>query len=145
RGAAGPVRWRTLAGLCASAAGIAVLVLYFASAARLVAYPWDWSPNEGLVLDYARRLLSDPRSLYPRDTVVPSPDYYGPTTPLLLAPAVALFTDAWPASRLVALGWAAAIAGGVYALVRRRARRSLALLSAALAFAPLGLSCFYVV
>jgi hypothetical protein len=139
------VRWRALLDLCAMAAAAAVIVLYLASAASLMGYPWDWSPNEGLVLDYARRLFSDPLSLYPRGTVVPSPDFYGPLVPLLLAPIVALFPDPWPPARLVALGWSAAIAGAAYALVRQRSRRPLALLGAALVLAPLGLSCFYVV
>jgi hypothetical protein len=139
------IRWRTLAAVSAAAAGGAVILLYFASAARLLAYPWDWSPNEGLVLDCARRLVRDPLSLYPRGTVVPSPDYYGPFTALLLAPAATLFANPWPGSRLVALLWSVAIGAGVYGLVRQRGGRPLSLLSAALVYAPLGLSCFYMV
>src|SRR5215475_11096668 len=75
-------------GVAAAVASVALLAAYALRAAVLIVYPWDWSPDEGLALDYARRLAVDPASLYAK-SAVPFPSAYGPLLPLLLAPIVA--------------------------------------------------------
>lgn len=130
--------------LVAVALAVAVLVvLAFArDAASILRYPWDWSPDEGLAIDYARRVLDAPQTLYTR-TVVPFPLAYNPLLPLLLAPLVRSTDAPLLPARLLALAWTLATAVAVYRLVRKRARPVLALLSVALVLAPGDLSFWH--
>jgi len=94
-------RW-TLAGAALTAtATLLVVAAYLFLAGTLVTYPWDWSPDQGLYLDYGRRVLEDPGSLYPH-RAVPFPSAYGPLVPVLLAPLVGL-PRPLEAARLLAL------------------------------------------
>ena len=124
------------------AAAVAVLIVFAAGAARLAAYPFDWSPDEGLRLDYARRLREAPGTLYSR-TTVPFPMAWTPLLPVLLAPIVAASDHPLAPARALACLWTAVIAGSVYLLVRRRARWPLALATAALSLAVLDLSIWF--
>jgi hypothetical protein len=128
--------------LVAAALAAGVFLVYIAHALALVLYPWDWSPDDGLALDYARRVLDAPATLYPRGTTVPFPAAWGPLLPVVLVPAV---TGGAPMARarLIALVWTALMAAAVYALVRRRARPPLALAASALSLAPMGLTFWY--
>lgn len=120
---------------------LAVLALYLAAALALVRYPWDWDPGEGLGIDYGRRLVEAPGTLYAR-TVTPFPSAYGPLLPALLAPVARMEAPLGPA-RVVALLWTAALLVAVYLLVRPVAPPALALASVALALAPLEVSFWY--
>jgi len=120
--------------LAVSASGL-VLAAYLVRAWALVAYPWDWSPDEGLYLDHARRLLEAPGALHAR-SFVPFPSAYGPVLLLLLAPVIGAPAGALFAARLVALGWTVAGTLAVYLLVRRAAPPPLALAACALALVP---------
>ena len=139
RGALGA---RLLTGL-SLAASLAVFGLYAAHALVLVRYPFDWSPDEGLSLDYGRRLLEDPATLYGH-SAVPFPSAYGPLLPALLAPVVRVAAEPLAPARLLALGWTALGGLGVFLLVRQVAPPPLALASAALALAPFDLTFWYV-
>jgi hypothetical protein len=119
-----------------------VVLGYLVRARVLVSYPWDWSPDEGLYLDYARRALEDPRSLYPR-RAVPFPSAYGPLVPALMAPLVRLPRPLL-AARLMALAWTAVGAAAVAELVRRRAGLAWAAAAVALYLAPFDLSFWHV-
>jgi hypothetical protein len=112
-----------------------VLALYAAHAARLIAFPWDWTPDEGLDLDYAQRLLRAPGSLWRADSVVPFPCAYGPVLPALLLPVAWLAPQSLGAARVVAFAWTACGALAAYLLARREAPPSLALAGAALSLA----------
>jgi hypothetical protein len=126
----------------AIASSVLVLGGYAVRGAVLVAYPWDWSPDEGLSLDYGRRLLESPGSLYAR-TVSPFPSVWGPFLPLLLAPIVAACREPLAGARLLASAWTAAAVLSVFLLVRRAAPVPLALVAAALALTPFDLSFWY--
>jgi len=119
-----------------------VVVAYLLHAAALVSYPWDWSPDEGLYLDCARRLLRSPASLHLK-SFVPFPSVYGPGLPALLAPAVALASNPLPAARLVMLACALVSAWATYRLARRVAPRVLAFAAVALAWAPFALTFWH--
>jgi 4-amino-4-deoxy-L-arabinose transferase-like glycosyltransferase len=125
------------------AASALVLIAYAIRAAALVRYPWDWSPDEGLYLDWARRVLEAPSTLYPRGTVVPFPAVYGPVLPLLLAPIVALSASPLAGARLLAAAWTGLGALCVYVLVRKTTTPTLALAAAALALAPFDLTFWH--
>jgi 4-amino-4-deoxy-L-arabinose transferase-like glycosyltransferase len=127
----------------ALAASFLVLAAYAERTVALAAYPWDWSPDEGLSLDYGRRALRAPESLYTR-SVSPFPSAYGPVLPALLAPIVALSAQPLRPARLLALAWTLAGALAVYALVRRRGSRTAGLAAAALSLAPFDLTFWYV-
>ena len=43
--------------------GVVVVAIYVAHAGTLIRYPWDWSPDEGMFLDFARRARNEPGSL----------------------------------------------------------------------------------
>jgi hypothetical protein len=102
----------------------------------LAAYPFDWDPGEGLVLEVAMRLRDHGlAALYPVGDVVPAPFTYGPLVPALLA-TFARDEVMLVAARLLGTVFALASAGAVYALVRQRASRSVALAFAALALVP---------
>lgn len=103
----------------AAAAGALVVLAYVVRAVALVAYPWDWTPDEGLHLDYARRALEAPWTLYTRGAAVPFPAAYGPLLPFLTAPLVRL-AEPLAAIRLLALGWTMAGAAAVGWLLQRR-------------------------
>lgn len=135
------VRWDSLAAFAAALSGAASLLMFLAVGVRLWAYPWDWSPDEGLALDYARRLMTGAPALY-GSTAVPFPDFYGPVLPALLAPAVAWSDAPLASARLIALLWCGAIAALVAVVVRRAGSPALALLAAGLALAPLRLTVF---
>jgi hypothetical protein len=120
---------------------LVVVVVYLARAFALVGYPWDWSPDEGLHLDYARRLLEAPGTLYPH-RAVPFPSAYGPLLPVLMAPLVHLPAPL-AAARLMALAWALVGAAAVFELLRRRAGVLWALCGVALYFAPLDMSFWH--
>jgi hypothetical protein len=122
-------------------ASLAVLALYFSAATALVRYSWDWDPGEGLALDYGRRLLDAPGTLYAR-TVTPFPSAYGPLLPALLAPVARTPMPLGPA-RVLALLWTAALVLAVFLVVRPVAPKALAIASAVLALAPLELSFWY--
>ncbi|MCM2255309.1 MAG: hypothetical protein NDJ94_06515 [Vicinamibacteria bacterium] len=119
-------------------------VVFAAFALRLLAYPHDWSPDEGLAFEQAVRLGTDPASLYAR-SFVPYPAVYGLGLPLLLAPLLWIGADPLLTGRLLAIGWTVAFAGGVYTLVRRGGGRPLALAISALALLPLTLSFWHLV
>jgi 4-amino-4-deoxy-L-arabinose transferase-like glycosyltransferase len=135
-------RLRRLLGVLVGATAALVVLLYLDGALALVAYRWDWSPDEGLYLDQARRLLRSPASLYPAG-VVPMPAGYGPGLPLLLAPVVALFDNPLPPARLLACGWTALIVVAAYRLIRRRTPALLASIAASLLLAPFYMSLWY--
>ena len=126
----------------ALALSAAAALVYVAHALVLVRYPWDWGPDEGLSLDYARRLLEAPAGLYAR-TVVPVPLVYTPLLTVVLAPVVALWDPPFAAVRVVALLWTMAAAAGIYALVRPRASAPLAAASAVALLAPLDISYWF--
>jgi hypothetical protein len=122
-----------------------VLARYLASAAALIAYPWDWSPDEGLYLDYARRMMLHGLSSLYGHSVVPFPSAYGPGLPVVLAPVVAAFHEPLPAARLVALAWTVVVSLAVYVLVRREAPALVGLSAAALTIAPFDLSFYLMI
>jgi hypothetical protein len=132
----------SIAGAASVAAALVVLGTYIREASALVAYPWDWSPDEGLYLDWGRRAASDLRSLYGR-SAVPFPSGYGPGLPLLLAPLAGLGASALPAARLLALGWTAAGALAVYLLVRPVGGRLAGLAAAALSLSAFDYSLWW--
>jgi 4-amino-4-deoxy-L-arabinose transferase-like glycosyltransferase len=123
----------------AVAASLTVLTLFALRAGALIAYPWDWSPDEGLSLDWGRRAALDPASLYQR-SFVPYPAVYGPVLPALLAPLAAFGTAMLPAARVLALGWTGLSAFAVYLLCRRVAGWAAGLSAAALSLAALDVS-----
>jgi len=86
------------------AAALLVIVAYALRASGLIRYPWDWSPDEGLFLGWARLLLEAPTRLYQR-SVVPLPESYGPVFPALLAPIVHAFPRPLAAARMLAAVW----------------------------------------
>jgi hypothetical protein len=129
--------------LVARAASVGVFLVYLLHAAVLIHYPWDWSPDEGLFLDYARRLLEAPGTLYPVGQSVPFPLVWTPLLPALLAPVVAWCQRPLAVARLLALAWTVAAAAGVYVLVRRRTTSTLGLAAAALSLAPMGLTFWF--
>jgi hypothetical protein len=135
--------WARAAGLTtvAAAAATIVVALYIARASALIAYPWDWSPSEGLFLDYARRTLEAPQTLYSH-RVVPLPSAYGPLLPLLMAPIVALPAPL-SAARLMSLAWTLLGAAAVAALLHRRAGLAWALAGVALYLAPMDLTFWH--
>jgi 4-amino-4-deoxy-L-arabinose transferase-like glycosyltransferase len=124
------------------AIALAVIVVFVRCASQLVAYPWDWSPDEGLNLDWGRRLASDPASLYPR-SFVPYPATYGPGMPALLAPLAGLGERMIAGARVLALGWSLVSALAVYALVRRSAGAVGAVAAAALTLSALDVSFWW--
>jgi hypothetical protein len=124
------------------AAALLVAGMYGVRAMALVRYPWDWSPDEGLFLGWARVLLETPGQLY-HDRVVPVPDAYGPVLPVLLAPIVAAFPQPFLAARLLAAAWTGLGTWAVFRLVRAEASYPLALASAALAIAPFDLTFWH--
>lgn len=129
-------RLPAFAGWVAFATAGVCLLVYLANAGALIAYPWDWSPDEGVALDFARRLVRDPASLYP-GRAVPVPDGYGPVTWAVLAPVVDAFDPPTHAARLLALGWTLASVAAAYVLIRRRADAGLAILGATLLLVPM--------
>jgi hypothetical protein len=74
--------------------------------------------DEGLTLDYARRLLHAPSTLYQK-SVVPMPLVYTPLLAAVLVVIVVAFAEPLRAARVVAILWTAAIAAA-YRLVRSR-------------------------
>ena len=126
----------------ALAASLVVLAGYLVRARVLVAYPWDWSPDEGLYLDHARRLLQAPATLHAR-SFVPFPSAYGPVLLLLLAPFATATSGALAGSRLVALGWTLAGTLAVFAVVRRGGATLLAFAACALALASFDLTFWH--
>ncbi|MFI5007710.1 MAG: hypothetical protein ACHQKZ_09725 [Solirubrobacterales bacterium] len=131
-----------LAAFFAVTSAVAVLAIYAGNAAALLAYPWDWSPDEGSPLAYARLLLADPGSFYDRD-LVPAPYPYTPLLPALLVPMVAWSAEPLLPARILACGWALLSLGSVYVLVRRKAAPSLALAATALVVAPMTFSLWH--
>ena len=73
--AAGSRNLRLAAAVFAGAASLSVVLAYAICAWILIKYPWDWSPDEGLYLDYARRLLAAPATLF-HGRAVPLPASY---------------------------------------------------------------------
>lgn len=133
--------------VAAVASGVAAFVVVLAHALRLLAYPYDWSPDEGLAFEQARRLLDDPRSLYGR-RIVPYPAVYGLGLPALLAPGLAVFPDirlSLLVGRSIAIAWTICFACAVYLLVRRSAGRALAVAAASLTLLPLSLSFWHLI
>jgi hypothetical protein len=142
-GAEAKGRLLTLTANTVAVAGASMVILvYLASAGRLVVYPWDWSPDEGLYLDYARRLLEQPAGLHGK-SFVPFPSAYGPALSVLLAPAVASGTPLLVA-RLIAVAWTLAIVVAVFLLVRRKAPWTLALAAAAWPLVPFDVAFWHV-
>jgi len=123
-----------------AAVSVGVLLAYVACAARLIRYPWDWSPDEGLFLDWGRRALQHPATLYAHSWV-PFPAAYGPGMPVLLAPLTTLGMQALPAARLMALLWTAGSAVAVY-LLARPAGALLGLAAAAMSIAAFDLTSY---
>ena len=116
-------------------AALLVVAACARGAAILLAYPWDWAPDEGLALDYARRLLEAPRTLYGRE-LIPFPAAYTPLLPLLLAPLVRASGEPLLGARILALAWTAGAALALFILVRRRSGPVLGCVAVALALAP---------
>lgn len=133
---------RRVLDILALVVALLVAVAFAQDVAALVRYPWDWAPDEGLSLDYARRLLQAPETLYGR-TTVPFPAAYTPLLPALLAPIVRASDTPLSYARVLAAAWTVGIAAATYLLVRRRARPPLALLAAALILAPRNMSFWY--
>ena len=50
-------RWALAGAALTGAATLLVVGAYLFRAGALVTYPWDWSPDEGLYLDYGRRVF----------------------------------------------------------------------------------------
>lgn len=125
--------------MCAS---VLALGIYAFDAVSLAIYPWDWSPDEGLFLEYARRFLQDPAALYPH-SIIPYPASHGPLLPVVLAPIVALFAEPIRPARVMAIAWTAVIAFAVYLLVRRKGPWPLALAGSALVLSPLDITVWF--
>lgn len=125
--------------------GIAVLVftLFVTHAVQIATYPWDWDPNEWGAFDGAYRLWQAPSTLFPKNSVVPIPQTYGPLLPILLVPITRLTANPYLYARLLMLAWTVSGALAAYLLVRRQASRTVALLSAALVLAPFNQSFWY--
>lgn len=120
----------------------AVLSAYASHALALVAYSWEWSPDEGLHLDHGRRLVRAPASLYPTQ-VTPYPAVWGPLTAVVLAPIAAWSERPLSAARVLNLVWVA-VAGSVIAgLVARRAGAVAGAAALALWLAPFDLSFWH--
>ena len=120
-------------------ASLLTLAIFVARAIALAGYGWDWSPDEGLFLDQARRTFHDFASLYGK-SFVPYPSVYGPVLPALLSPVAGPVEEALRAARALALAWTLAGVAAVYALARPKAPVALALSAAALSVAPLDLT-----
>ncbi len=118
---------------------LAVLALFLRGALALVSYPFDWSPDEGLQLDWGRRALHGLLGLYGRSTV-PYPAVYGPGLPLLLAPLASGGAAMLQWARLLALAWTALASLAVFLLVRPAAGALAGLVAVALSLAPLDYS-----
>jgi hypothetical protein len=125
----------------ASSASIVVILAYIACAWNLVDYPWDWSPDEGLFLDFARRLLESPASLF-HGRAVPFPSWFGPLYPALLAPFVHL-ANPLVAARILSLALTLLGALALAVLLRRRAGLLWALAGAALYLAFFDITSWY--
>jgi hypothetical protein len=121
---------------------VGVLLVYGAHAGALTRYPWDWSPDEGLFLDYARRLLHDPASLYPRQ-VVPYPAIYGPLIAVALAPFAAWSDQPLPLARAFNVACILAASGAIFALVKRCSGWLVGVAAVALWLAPLDVSFWH--
>jgi len=134
--------WALLGSAVPGAAALLVVLAYAVRAGVLVSYPWDWSPDEGLYLDYGRRVFEAPGSLYPR-RAVPFPSAYGPLVPVLLAPLVRL-SHPLEAARLLALAWTAAGVAAIAALLRRSPSPAWAATGVALYLATFDLSFWHV-
>jgi hypothetical protein len=130
-----------LATAAACAAALIVAGAYLVHARVLLDYPWDWSPDEGLYLDYGRRALEAPGTLYSR-RVVPFPSAYGPLVPASMA-LVARLPDPLRAGRLLALAWMALAAAALATLVHRRSGPAWAAAGVALYLAPFDLSFWH--
>lgn len=139
-----PERIEALARAATLAGALAAFAVALAFALRLLAYPYDWSPDEGLAFEQALRLIGDPGSLYARQ-IVPYPAVYGIGLPALLAPLALAFSELLPAGRLLAIAWTTAFVWGVYALVRRSGGPALALATAGLTLLPLSLGFWHFV
>ena len=129
--------------LAAAACSLAALAMFVAPAISLLGYRWDWSPDEGLTLDYGRRVLEAPGTLYAK-SAVPFPSAWGPVLPVVVAPAVATTAPLF-AARVIAMAWTAATAAGVFVLVRRQGQWPAALAASALALADLDLAFFHLI
>jgi hypothetical protein len=115
---------------------VAAFGVFVRNAVLLAAYPFDWDPGEGLVLDMALRLQQHGLPLlYPAGDVVPAPFTYGPLLPALLA-VLARHDTLMATGRWLGFGFALSAAAAVYALVRARAPRGVAWGFAALSLAP---------
>lgn len=122
-------------------ASLLVVLVYAAHAWDLIGYPWDWSPDEGIYLDFARRLLDAPASLY-NARGVPVPAIYGPLHPALLAPVVRL-SNPLAAARVLTLGFTLIGALAVGVLIRRRAGTLWAVAGAALYLSVFNISSWF--
>ncbi len=135
-------RLATLAVLVVALAAATLVLLGYALRAKvLVSYPWDWSPDEALYLDYGLRFVEDPASLYAR-SAVPLPSAYGPLVPAAMAP-LATAREPLRAARLAALAWTALAGAAVAVLLFRRAGAPWAAAGVALHFAPYDLSFWH--
>jgi len=125
------------------AIALLVFTLFVTHAVQIALYPWDWDPGEWGALDGAHRLWQAPSTLFPTNSVVPIPQTYGPLLPILLVPIALLTQNPYFYARLLMLAWTASATIAAYLLVRRRASRTVALLSAALVVAPFNQSFWY--
>jgi hypothetical protein len=139
--AAGHRNLRLAAAVFAAAASLTVVLIYVICAWILIKYPWDWSPDEGLYLDYARRLLAAPATLF-HGRAVPLPASYGPFYPALLVPLVHL-AHPLAAARLLALGLTLLGALALGVLLRRRVGLLWAWAGAALYLSVFEISSWY--
>ena len=118
-----------------AAAALVVVAAFARSALALAGYPWDWAPDEGLALDYARRVVEAPGTLYGRE-LIPFPGAYTPLLPLLLAPLSGDAAAALFAARMLAVAWTAGACAAIALLVRGKAGAAAAALAVALVLAP---------
>lgn len=133
--------WPLVATAVAVAAAVLLGAAYLARAWVLVAYPWDWSPQEGMHLDYARRALVSPASLY-RHSTVPFPSAYGPLLPLMMAPLVNLARPL-AAARVFLLVSTIVGTAAIARILHRQAGPLWALCGVALYLAPFDLSFWH--
>jgi hypothetical protein len=136
---------RTTLGLAAFTvtASLLVLTVYFSDALTLASYAWDWSPDEGLALDYGRRAREAPATLYEPRAAAPFPSAYGPVLPLAMSTVVGTRSPLlW--ARILASAWTLAGAAAVFAMVRTAAGPLAALAAAALSLAALDLTFWHV-
>ncbi len=122
---------------CAAVVGLG----YLQGALALIAYPWDWGPDEGMALDAATRIGQGLSGIYSH-TLPPWPWAYGPLVPWTLALAGAA-GPGLARARVVAALWVLALLLSVFVLVRWRSGTAIALCATALVLSPFFYTSFF--